>query len=225
MVFGVLGAFAIATPMTMAQGVPNSPYLSVAQRSAFLVANPDIETKIHLTSAQHKAILLATKRYSAVSEKLSASKDPAQKAFEENDLTLANAYLNTLNPVQKEEVLRLGVQKIGTEALTDTSIAQRVGLNPSQANKIASLFRAFNKRQEDVDAMVGVALAAIPEPKTGKDQAAYEEKQKSVTASYEGERQRLRKEKALLNNQVLNILNATQKKVWLHLAAVPTKKK
>jgi hypothetical protein len=208
-----------------AQGVPSAPYLSVPQRCAFLVSNPYIVKQLNLTPVQTRAVQHALKQYDAVSDKLAKLKEPSEKEAASNDIKLANAYLTALTPPQKDVILRLGIQQLGTEALLDPSVVAKLGLDGAQAKRISAIYHAYAKRAEDVDAMEGDAMVAIPQPKAGADQTAYNKKKLDVYASYEGERQRIQREKSAADKKILAVMTPAQSATWIKLSAVPVKKR
>ena len=216
---------ALGTSLAFAQEVPSAPYLSVPQRSAFLVSNPYVAKDLKLNATQLKASRQALKQYEDGSAKIQSAKEPSQKAIEANDARLANAYLSVLTPAQKETVLRLGVSQIGTEALSDPTIAAKVALTPAQLKKINALLQGFHKHEDDVEGMVGEAMEKILAPKPEADQTAYEKKKMDVFNSYEGERQRIRKEKLAVDKQIEALLTPGQLLTWHKLYTPPVSKK
>ena len=213
----------IAMTCLLAQEVPSSPYLTVPQRCAFLVANPFVAKQLLLTPDQVKAAQKALSKYSAVSNKLVSLKKPVGKEMAANDVWLANSYLNILTPTQKGVILQLGIQQLGSEALLDPTIIVKVGLSPVQAHKIAAIYKAVEKRSEDVDAMEGDAVVAIPLPKPGANQKAYEKKKSAVYAKFAGERARIQREKLDADKEILGVMTPNQQETWLGLSAAPAK--
>lgn len=129
-----------------------------------------------------------------------------------------------MTPVQFHKILQLGVQQIGTRALTDSEVGVTVGLTTAQGLKIKEIYRDFDKREDDVNAMVGAALEAIPEPKEGADRTAYDKKYKETNAMYEGERQRIAREKVAAEKKVVGLLTPEQREKWMKLAGPAPKK-
>ncbi|MDR3690184.1 MAG: hypothetical protein P4L46_12445 [Fimbriimonas sp.] len=220
-----VGCAAATLGCALAQSVPSAPYLSVPQRCAFLVSNPYVAKSLALSSAQSTAIQAALKRYDADAAQQAQLKEPSEKEIAANDTRFANSCLGALNPVQKDAVLKLGLQQIGTEGLLDSYVAAKLHLTPEQARRIAATYRAYEKKAEDVDAMEGEAIAAIPIPKAGADTTEYEAKKNQVFASYQAERDRLSRDKRESDKAILKMMNPTQRSEWLALTAVPPKKR
>jgi len=208
---GILGILGVSA---WAQGVSGSPYLSFQQRCAFLVSNPYVVKDLKLNPAQSKAAKAALNRYQGASQKLMNSTKATDREVRENDARLANDYLTLLTPAQKGLILKLGIEEVGTESLTDSLVAHKLALTQDQSAKIKRILAERSKKEEDVEAMEGEALSRIPEPKVGSDTKAYDKKRLDVYTSYEGERQRLQREKISSDHAIVNLLNPKQKKVW-----------
>jgi len=69
-----------------------------------------------------------------------------------------------------------------------------------------------------VSAMIANAIIEIPEPKPGADRAAYDKKRMSVAAMYDGERNRIAREKIQDEKKLLALMTSAQQAKWLDLA-------
>ena len=201
------------------QGVSGSPYLTFEQRCAFLVSNSYVAKDLHLSAAQVKAAKTALNRYDTASHKLLSSSNLDEKASRANDAELANDNLALLTVGQKDQILALGIQEVGTDCLSDRGVSQRLNLTSAQSSKIVAILDQRSKKEEDVEAMVGEAIAKIPEPKSSKDSEAYEKKKLSVYASYEGERQRLQHERLASDKVIVAQLTDAQRSIWQRWSA------
>jgi len=202
-----------------AQVAVDNRSLTVPQQCAMYMSEESVMKKLSLNSAQANVYNQALRKYVLMLS--SQAKDADMKT---NDVKFANACLNALNPSQTHTLLQIGVPRIGSIALIDPSISTQVGLEPGQVKQIEKICRDFAKRDEDVSAMIANAIDEIPEPKPGADRKKYEKKCAEVAAMYEGERQRIAREKAEADKKALALLSPTQKAKWLDLAG-PVKTK
>jgi len=115
-------------------------------------------------------------------------------------------------------LLEIGIPRIGTIALIDPTVSAQVGLQPSQIKLIKAVCSDFAKRDEDVSAMIANAIDKIPEPKPGADRKSYDKKCAEVAAMYNGERQRISREKQEADKKAIAILTPAQQAKWLDLA-------
>ena len=197
--------------------------LSVPQQCALKLAQPPVISKLKLSPAQLKAVKAAELKYDSESKRIEADRSASDSARAAVDKRFANACLDALTVEQKHQILKLGVPEIGVPALLDPTISEQLGLTTAQLKKIRDITFAYQKSDEDVSAMIANAIIAIPEPKVGEDQAAYDKKCSETAKAYEGERQRVHREKIAAEKKVLEILTPTQKTKWEDLAGKPTK--
>jgi len=198
--------------------------LTVPQVCAMTMSQQPVLKKLNLNSAQTAAYMHAVKTYIAESQKLENSKTATDSERNACDIKYANACLNVLNPVQKHLLLQSGIPRIGSIALTDPTVVTQVGLQQLQVQKVKEICTAFAKDDEDVSAMIANAVEKIPEPKAGTDRKKYETKCAQVASMYNGERQRIAKEKVDSDKRILALLTPAQRSKWLDLAGpLPTK--
>ena len=215
--FMSLGLVAALATVSSAQYVSGATYLTFPQRCTFLVANPFSLKKLQLTATQSQQVQKIQKNYAASQNKILAEKEPSSKEMQANDTQFAASCLKLLTPAQLETLIKLGVHEVGTSALADSGVCSRIGLGTAQYKKIRDIHEGYAKHEEDVAAMIGSAIEAIPEPKPGKDRTAYEAKCNEINNSYEGERQRLKQEKAQGDARILAIMTSDQRAKWLAL--------
>lgn len=198
--------------------------LSVPQQCAMYLSEEPVLKKLALTDAQVQTYTQLVKGYIAESEKLDQLKTAKDSDRTACDIKFANACLAVLNSVQKHTLLQIGVPRIGTVALIDPAVSEEVGLEAGQVTKIKALCEDVAKKDEDVSEMIANAIDQIPVPKPGADRKAYDKKCVQVAAAYNGERQRVAREKAEADKKTLDLLTPTQKTKWLELAGSEKKK-
>jgi len=201
-----------------AQEVEGAQYLSVPERCVMKITETPVAQKLNLSSAQSAALEHAVKTYLAESKKLETAKPAKDKDREACDRKFADACLGALNPEQKRTILKIGIPTIGMAALIDPAIYTRVGLTPIQVRKVKDICLDFEKKDQDVSAMIANAIIEIPEPKPGADRAAYDKKRMSVAAMYDGERNRIAREKIQDEKKLLALMTSAQQAKWLDLA-------
>jgi len=221
-------AFIVAVSATIvsassAQEFLDKQELSVPQRCALKLTQEPVAAKVKLSSAQLKAVQQAEKSYLEESKKISEEKTPKISDQEMCDKKFANACLNALNPDQKHTLLQIGIPEIGIQALLDPAIITRLALTSAQVQKIGKINASFAKKEEDLSAMIADALLAIPEPKAGADQSAYEQKRQQTSKMYDGERQKVAHEKVIAEKKILAALTPDQRAKWQDLAGIPKK--
>ena len=217
----ILSTFVLATFMVSAaagQVLMENRELTVPQQCALLIVEEPVAKKLKLTPAQASTYDRAVKAYLQETKRLDAQKPPKPADRVACDKKFADACLGALNPVQKHRVLQLGVPSIGIMALTDPAISAQVGLAPVEVKKIKEICVGFAKRDEDLSAMIANEVAKVPEPKPGADRAEYEKKRLKVSKMYDGERQRLAREKVAAEKKVLAVMTSAQQAKWLDLA-------
>ena len=191
--------------------------LTVPQRCALKLTESPVVVKLKLGPSQVKAIKDAENTYSEQITKINRNPVPNQSELIACDKRFANACLSVLTPDQKQKILKIGIADIGIEAFLDPSIAAQLNLTASQQQKIRGILVGVAKKEEDFSAIVAKAIEAIPEPKAGADRSKYDKACADTVASYEGERLRLLKGKALAERQVVEILANSQKQKWANL--------
>ena len=201
-----------------AQDLSYTQELSVPQQCALKLAQPPVIARLKLSPAQLKAVKTAEKTYSVESKKISSSRSATESARAECDKRFANACLGALTPEQKHVIYRLGVAEIGFPALTDPTIASQLGLTSAQSKSIKDISIAFQKRDEDVSAMIANAITAIPEPKAGEDRATYDKKCAETAHAYLGEEQRIQRERVAAEKKIVAILTPSQREKWTDLS-------
>ena len=87
-----------------------------------------------------------------------------------------------------------------------------------QVKKIEEINRNLEKDDEDVSAMVANAVVKIPQPKPGADMTEYNKQVNKISSRYDGERQRIEREKIEAQKKVLAVLTPAQQSKWLDLA-------
>lgn len=210
-------ALAISCGVAFGQSASQSQELSVPQQCALRMIEQPVIRKLNLSPAQSRAFQQAEEAYVSTSKKLDADKKASDLDRAMCDRHFANACLSVLNPEQKHLILQITIPAIGIRALTDPAIATRVGLSPTQAKKVGDICGAMAKSEEDVSAMVAEAIVKIPLPKPGTDRRVYDKKCAQVSAMYNGERQRLARERADADAKVLALMTPAQQAKWLDL--------
>lgn len=210
--------------MAEAQVSLDRQFLTVPQQCALHMSEEPVIKKLDLNAAQTKVYEAAVKSYLAESKKLVASKDAKESDVIACDKKFADACYGVLNPAQKLTILRIGIPRIGSLALVDPAIAAKVGLSSSQVTKIKSICQDFAKRDEDVSAMIAKAIEEVPEPKTEKERPAYDKRCAKVVDMYNGEKQRIAKERSESDKKVLEVLTPAQQTKWMELFGTAAKK-
>ena len=208
---------ASALAMGGSQGNEQPSALTVPQQCAMYMSEEPVAKKLNLNSAQLAAYQHAVKAYVAESERLEKSKTTKDGDIAACDIKFAKACLAALNPAQKHVLLQVGIPRIGFSALVDPAVSTQVGLLPSQVKQITAICKDFAKKDEDVSAMVANAVDQVPEPKPGADRKKYDKKCAEISAMYNGERQRLAKERLEDEKRILGLLTPDQRAKWLDL--------
>ncbi len=212
---------AAACSVISAQDLSYTPELTVPQQCALKLAQPPVVAMLKLSPAQLKAVKAAEKSYDVEYKKLASDHSATESARANCDKKFANACLNALTAEQKHAIYRLGVAEIGFPALADPTIASQLTLSPAQAQSIKDISLAFQKRDEDVSAMIANAITAIPEPKAGEDRTAYDKKCAETAHMYLGEQQRIQRERVVAEKKILAILTVPQRDKWKDLSGKP----
>lgn len=198
--------------------------LSVSQRCALKMVQAPVAKKLKLTADQLAQFDKVKAEYAAASQKLNAEKSPPEDGIVANARHFANACLNILSQEQKHRILQVGIPGIGFFALLDPEIAAMVGLSADQLTKVTEICRAFAKDDEDVGAMIGRALAKVPEPKTAADRPAYDKTCRDIVKMYDGEHQRIEIERAKDDEAVLALMTPSQRAKWTDLTGSGSQK-
>ncbi len=210
----LLGTLAVAaTALTLAQGVPSAPHLSVIQKSTFLLMNPQIRSEVRLSVAQQGAVTKAISEYATSQQKLMASKNPLDSEIRALDTGYSKKALAAIDAAQEKKLLVLTIRQIGVQALADKEIATRVGLTKGQTNKVSVLLKKISARKLAFDEMLAKGLAHM-EP---GDQAAMTKQRAEIVKSYDSERVKLQSDLKVLQASVVGTLGAAQKAKWIAL--------
>lgn len=207
-----------AISVACAQDLSYTQELTVPQQCALKLAQPPVIAKLKLSSAQIKAVKAAEKNYDVESKKIASNHSALESERAACDKRFANACLEALTSEQKHQIYRIGIAQIGFPALTDPTIANQLGLSPAQSKTIKDISLSFQKRDEDVSAMIANAITAIPEPKAGEDRAAYDKKCAETAHAYLGEEQRIQRERVAAEKKVIAVLTVPQREKWNDLS-------
>jgi hypothetical protein len=219
-----IAAAMLTLGVASAQSLPGAHNLSLPQRCALLLENPDLAKQLELTPTQNSGIKQALAQHTNENSKIMAAKEPPLNAYVANDKKFSDTCLKLLSQAQTEQLLVIGIHSLGTMALQDGAVDKMLGLNTLQSSKVHEILRTVSKREEDVAAMIGAAMQAVPEPKPDADRKAYDKKTAEVYASYEGERMRLRRERIEADKRVLEAMTTDQKAKWLKMAGLTAQK-
>ena len=80
--------------------------------------------------------------------------------------------------------------------------------------------KSWDKEDEDYSAMIANALMAIPEPAPGADRSQYDKKCADTLRTYEGERQRIARDKEDAEHKVLALMSKTQQLRWAAMSGI-----
>ncbi len=216
----LLGFISIGVRTGYGQIALENPELSVPQQCAMRMSEEPLTKKLKLNPAQKKAYLDAVKAYLAESKAREKSKTAKDSDRISCDRKFANACLGTLTVAQKEQLLQLGIPAIGSIALIDPAISTRIGLSPAQVKQITQICRAIAKKDEDLSAMIAAAIESVPMPKPGADATKYNFKCAQIAEMYDGERQRVAREKREADQKILAIMTPGQQTKWVRLSGI-----
>ncbi|HTQ10099.1 MAG TPA: hypothetical protein VMI31_08525 [Fimbriimonadaceae bacterium] len=205
---------------------------SLLQRNVELIASPNVAADLRLTTGQASEAnslfsTFQTKRSAKLTELESAKPDKADQINSEIAkmvVDLDDHLLALLTAPQKERLLQIGIQQEGSQALTDSLVAEKIGLTPAQRSKIKAILGQIMEAQNEYQSAVAGAMAKIPDPNL-KDQKAidsyYKGKREEIAYQFAGQKDHFEAVKANGSKEILNLMSAAQQKKWLALHGRP----
>ncbi|MEZ0325227.1 MAG: hypothetical protein ACAH95_04930 [Fimbriimonas sp.] len=207
----LLGTFAVlAAALSFAQGVPSAPHLTVTQKSAFLLMNPQVRSQIKLSDSQAAAVGKAISEYGTSQQKLMSAKNPLDREIKAVETGYAKKALAAVDNSQQKKLLAQTIRQIGVQALADKEIAAKVGLTKAQSKKVATQLAKITKRKLAFDEMLAKGLAHVP----GDTPAEISKNRNDILKSYDSERLKLKGDLKVLETAVVAGLNGPQRAKW-----------
>jgi len=205
---------------------------SLLQRNVELIASPNVARDIKLTPEQLAAAnklfaAFQASRTEKVNKIESAPPDKVEAMNAEIGHMVADLdtrLLGLLTLPQKQRLLEIGVQQEGASALLDDLVAQKVGLNASQKNKIRTILGRVEKAQDDYQTAVAEAMSKVPDPKYKKQSdidAYYKAKREEVAFQFSPQENRFEAEKTAGDKEIFELMTPAQQKRWFALHGKP----
>jgi hypothetical protein len=211
----LVGTLAIATAATsLAQGLPSAPYLTLREKSAFLLANRQVSEKLNITARQQTMLDRAiTSRSGAEDAALKLANAPEER-FRQIDREFAKEALAPLTDGQRTALFHAAIREEGPMALGDAEVQKMLGLTAGQITSVQTLVRQQLKAQEDYDAALGEAIEKLPLPQNKAQEAEYDKQVTAIVRSFEAQLATLNRREAETNRRLVAVLNPTQKARW-----------
>jgi hypothetical protein len=203
----LVGLLALSAISAVAQGVPSAPYLSIAQKSTFLVMNKEVRVTLGLSAAQDAKISTALEARGKSQNKVLAARNPIESDIRNLEIDYANKVLAVLTPAQEQKLLGLTLQQVGVQALADAGIRKSLALTKAQTTKIDKGLAAIKKRRLAFDEIVAQGLMEA------KDDA----ERRQLLKGYDHERKLMEADVKALDEKVLLVLTPAQKSKWTTL--------
>jgi hypothetical protein len=203
----------------MAQSLPSQPWLTLTQRSAWLLGDTRVKSQLKLTSDQTQAVAAAFGTYTAAEQRFFANGSaPSPKQIEHIDKELAGSLLASLEETQKARLRQIALQIAGPEALKDPAVANDLGLTASQKTSIKTLLNRVITREVAFDEELAQKLLKVPQTGSPKDINA---KRLAIVTAAQPERDRLAALKSADEGKALGFLTPAQLEKWKTLLGEP----
>ena len=205
------------------QTVPASNVLNVRERSAALLATPQILTELKVTDAQRDQLRSEFARAASRRKAAYAFQEIDEKKVIESEKQSSAALLAVLKPDQLTRLVELGRQRVGTRALADPEVAKELNLSDDVRAKIQQMYADCDTKFEDIDAAIGELLGGSAAAVGDEAKKADDARRKRIIESFELERIEARKALKLADKASLELLTEDQKSKWTKVLGKPYK--
>jgi len=181
---------------------------SLAESVAFRLVQPYVQIELGLTGRQKDGI---SKILSNSQRKIQSARGGEQVEKLERDA--AKEILMTLNGTQMARVRQLAIQETGPFALRDPSVANEVGLTPTQKSSIEAVARKTIKALDTLGTKMASQIDNLPKN-------APEKRKQQIGNEYIKESERI---ESKAGAEVIGLLSKAQKTKWSALQGKPFK--
>ena len=212
-----------------AQG-PANPYEALDRAGAIMAGAKSVQRELRLEPEQQVRLEALYKLYVLGQQKVyrawetdtaPANAPKFEKQLDELGDTLSADVLKVLSIPQRKRVREIALQQVGLPALVQTGVAADLKLTQAQKSQLQALFRAFDKRSEDFDALAAQRLQAIPKPKDPSGMPEYERKRLEAVKAMRPEEESLERARREMEAKALAVLSQEQRAAWTALLGKP----
>jgi hypothetical protein len=198
--------------------LPNQPYLSLSEQSAWLLNYATIRDNLKLSNDEKKVLDTESSSYTAAQQRLFTKGSPSEQQIETLDHAHARTVLAGLTQVHRDRLYQILLQAKGSEAFADRTVATHLGLNATELAQIHQILKTADDREEEFEANLAKKLLAVPRIAPS---SLYQQKRLAVIDAAKPERATLEKQRAADEAKALGLLTKPQKGKWKELTGAP----